>query len=307
VGLRDLMLLLAASDTIAGVADAASKVTVTMFGMELNGTTETYKALYQGQLSNSAGTVYTATANGPTFVRSIMVVNADTASHTFQLFRGGTAAGNAITPTITLPASYCAVYEDGNGWRVYSGSGEPLAVKQTAVYGVDNYGITNSKAETMDRNFCTEIDTAPAVTGVVCLGAIWLTAGTVVSNISVMPSATPTAPTHGFLALYNKMGTLLATGPDTTSDAWTVNVLKTSAMGTPYTVTVTDLYYIGWSLTGGGSLHLKGGPTRTNGNLSFTQFPICGASVTAYASGTAPSTVALPVTANTGTFWACVT
>jgi len=111
------MFTLAANDTLAGVASAASEVTCTIFGMELNGTTETYKVLYQGQLAASAGTIYTATANGPSFIRTITVVNTDAVSaNTFQLFRGGTASANAITPLINLPAGGAANYEDGKGW-----------------------------------------------------------------------------------------------------------------------------------------------------------------------------------------------
>ena len=113
------MITLAAADTIAGGADAATKVTVTIFGMELNGTTETYKALYQGQLGATAATIYTVPGSTQTFIRSISVVNTDaSASHTFQLFRGGTAAANAITPVYTLAAGGMATYEDGLGWSI---------------------------------------------------------------------------------------------------------------------------------------------------------------------------------------------
>jgi len=109
------MYTLAASDTLAGVASAASKVTCTIYGMELDGTTETYKVLYQGQLASSAATIYTATANGPTFVRAIDVVNTDTVGRTFALFRGGTADANKITPTIALAAGESIHYGE-NGW-----------------------------------------------------------------------------------------------------------------------------------------------------------------------------------------------
>ena len=110
------MFTLAASDTLAGVASAASEVTYTIFGMELNGTTEDYKVLAQGQFSNSAATVYSP--SGVTaFIRTITIVNTDSVSaNTFQLFRGGTAASNAITPVINLPAGGAATYEDGKGW-----------------------------------------------------------------------------------------------------------------------------------------------------------------------------------------------
>lgn len=119
------MLTIAASDTIAGVASAATEVTCTLFLMELNTSTaaETYTKDQQ-QLATSAATIYTATANGPTFIRSITVVNTDTSnSNTFQLFAGGTAASNAITPVFTLVAGGHAQYEDGGGWTFYDGTG----------------------------------------------------------------------------------------------------------------------------------------------------------------------------------------
>lgn len=111
------MYTLAAADTLAGDADVASKVTCTIFGMELNGTTETYKVLYQGQLPATPTTVYTVPGSTQAFIRSITVVNTDgAASHTFQLFRGGTAASNAITANVTLGPGASSSYEDGLGW-----------------------------------------------------------------------------------------------------------------------------------------------------------------------------------------------
>lgn len=119
------MLLLAAADTIAGVAQTASKVTCTIFGMELNTGTEAYKVLAQLQLAAAVATIYTAPASTQAFVRSIAAVNTDLVnSQTFQLFRGGTAAANAITPAILLPAGGSAHYEDGFGWNVYNAAGQ---------------------------------------------------------------------------------------------------------------------------------------------------------------------------------------
>lgn len=133
------MITLAANDTIAGGASVASQVTCTIFGMELNGSTETYKVLDQRQLASSPATIYTATANGPTFVKSILVVNNDTVNRTFQLFRGGTAAANAITPAFTLLFGGCAVYEDGKGWQFYNASGQLL----TATFNNSGVPVTN--------------------------------------------------------------------------------------------------------------------------------------------------------------------
>jgi hypothetical protein len=118
------MLCLAAADTVAGVAQTAATLTFTMFGMELNGSTEDYKVLFQGQLPAAAATQYTAPASTTTFVKSMAVVNTSAAaSQTFQLFRGGTAAANAITPSLRIPAGGMAVYEDGFGWQLLDASG----------------------------------------------------------------------------------------------------------------------------------------------------------------------------------------
>jgi len=118
------MITLAAADTLAGVAQNASKVTCTIYGMTLNAGTETYGVLDQRQLAAAAATIYTVAASTQAFVRSITVVNTDTITNTFQLFRGGTAAANAITPLWTLPIGGCAIYEDGQGWQLFDATGK---------------------------------------------------------------------------------------------------------------------------------------------------------------------------------------
>lgn len=121
------MLLLAAADTLAGVAQTATTVTMTVFGMELNAGTEAYKVLAQSQLPAAAATQYTVPGSTTAFIRSIMLVNTSaSATQTVQLFRGGTAQANAITPVLTIPAGGMAVYEDGQGWEVFDSIGQLL-------------------------------------------------------------------------------------------------------------------------------------------------------------------------------------
>jgi len=121
------MLTLAAADTLAGVAQTASKVTCTIMGMELAAGVEAYKCLDQRQLAAAAGTIYTVPASTQAFVRSIAVINTDAANtQTFQLFRGGTAAANAITPILILAAGGAAYYEDGRGWTMFDNLGQLL-------------------------------------------------------------------------------------------------------------------------------------------------------------------------------------
>src|SRR6185369_15055955 len=51
----------------------------------------------------------------------------DSVTRTFQYFRAGTAATNAITPVITLQIGGMAIYEDGQGWTVYDSTGRSQA------------------------------------------------------------------------------------------------------------------------------------------------------------------------------------
>jgi hypothetical protein len=302
------MLTIAANGTIAGVAQAASEVTCTLFLMELNGTTETYTSDQQ-QLANAAATIYTATANGPTFVRSIHVVNTDVAaSNTFQLFSGGTAQANAITPVWTLLPGGAAMYEDGRGWTFYSNSGQALANLYAAVSPTDNWGVAGCKGETMDRNLCPEVNTTAGTTGQIRIQAIWLTAGTVVSNIAFCSATTAaSAPTHYVFALYDLSGTLLATTADQTSTAWAATTYRVLAVTAAYTVPTTGLYYLAFSMTATTVCTLKGGTARTGGQLLAVSPILAGISATTYSTGTAPAGISIPSAASTATIWGAVT
>jgi hypothetical protein len=244
------MLTIAASDTIAGVAGAASKVTCTIFGMELttSSSAETYKVLDQRQLASSAATIYTATANGPTFIKSILVVNTDTATpYTFQLFRGGTAAANAITPVFMLPAGCAAAYEDGQGWQMYDSNGR-LFLGVVPDTGVENFGISGSKAETFGRHILNEGNISALTTQRLRMQAIWLRAGTVISSISFASATTAlSAGSNQIFGLYDISRNRLAFTNNDTSTAWAANTVKTLALNTPtvYIVPTSGLYYLG--------------------------------------------------------------
>jgi len=240
------MIILAANGTIAGVASAATQLTCTLFGMELNGATETYKILAPRQLAAAAATIYTATANGPTFIRSINVVNNDTAVRTFSLYVGGTAAANKITPTLSIQPGGLAVYEDALGWQFFNSAGQLLQATGSPNNGVQpNYGITGTLAETMDRQTCPEVNSVLGTTGQIRVQAIWLTAGQTVSNISFHSATTAAGtPTHYVFALYDINRNLLATTADQTSTAWAANTLKTIAVTTPYFAASSSVYIL---------------------------------------------------------------
>jgi hypothetical protein len=120
------MLTLAAGDTIAGVAAAATSITYTIFGMELNAGIESYKILAQGQLPSSAAVLYTAPAGSQIFVKSMHLTNTTGATvGGVKLFKLGTAAGNQITGSFSIPGNGWATYEE-DGWKVYNTAGEQL-------------------------------------------------------------------------------------------------------------------------------------------------------------------------------------
>jgi hypothetical protein len=113
------MLVLAAADTLAGGASAASELTCTVFGMELNAGNEVYKVLDQRQLAVSPATIYTVPSSTTAFIKTITVVNTNaTTARSFQMFRGGTTSAYAISPAFVIPAGGSAIYEDGLGWSV---------------------------------------------------------------------------------------------------------------------------------------------------------------------------------------------
>jgi hypothetical protein len=114
-----------------------------VFGMELStAQDETYKVLVQDYLATAAAVEYTAPAGNTSFIRSMTVVNTNvSASQTFQLFRGGTAAANAITPNLRIPAGGMAIYEDGFGWQLLDASGIRQEGDSTAT-GLEFLGST---------------------------------------------------------------------------------------------------------------------------------------------------------------------
>jgi hypothetical protein len=230
------MILLAAADTLAGVAQTAAKVTCTIFGMELNGTTETYKVLDQRQLASAVATIYTVPGSTTTFVRSIMVVNNDTNTQTFQLFRGGTAAANAITPVMTIPAGGMAVYEDGAGWTVFNNLGQAMtsttAGMISAILTADTANQTStteavvSPVLTVPANYLTGGSTIDFQLGFsAAQGAVANTtpgilfqlrwgglAGTVIASVGTITPATLLAALAGYLRGFVTFRTIGATG-----------------------------------------------------------------------------------------------
>jgi hypothetical protein len=223
------MIVLAAADTLAAVASVATQLTCTVFGMELTaGPTETYKVLDQRQLAAAAATIYTAPASTQSFVKTIAVVNTG-ASATCQFFRGGTAAANAITPVLTVPAGGWAQYDEGRGWSVYDATGKlqaSLAVGgrylRTRVFVSGTSFVVSSDASSI---FCRL--QAPgggggnAVTGATnsAAGGGGASGGYAEKTFSVLPGATVTytVPAGGASATAGSNATVVSGGVTVTA------------------------------------------------------------------------------------------
>lgn len=299
------MLTLAASNTIAGVASVASQMTCTIMGMELNGSTEVYKILDQRQLASSAATIYTAPTSTTSFIKSITIVNNDTAVCTFRLYINGTAASNAITPLYEVPAGGQAVYEDGMGWSVYTVNGillsgaVPLNGYDVAMY------VTGCKAETFPRHLVPEINTALLSTGRLSLEAIAIRSGELLTSISFFSATTAAGtPTNQIFGLYDNTLALLRSSNNDTTTAWAANTRKTLSLTSTFTTTYTGLYYLGIMVTATTVPTIKGYTARTGGQLNAAAPSLGGTSNTGL-------TTALPNPANapgtvTTSAWGCV-
>jgi hypothetical protein len=298
------MFTLAAGDTLRAIADAASQLTCTVCGLEVSaGNRETYKILDQRQLPTSTTTIYTAP--NPADIRTISVVNNDTASHTAQFFINGTSINsNAITPVTTIEPGFCWKYEDGRGWRMFSTRNEIQSLYQAA-YRLPCFGPTGALAETYDRNWVAEVNVAALSTGRLTLQAIWLTAGMVLSSITFASATTALATgTNQRFSLYDVNRMLLAQTSDDTSTAWAANTTKTLNLTSRYTVPYTGLYYLGIMVAATTVPTLKGHTAFTASQIHGLTPVINGTSSTGLT--TALANPAAAVTVGTTSVWGAV-
>ena len=171
---------------------------------------------------------------------------------------------------------------------------------------VPTLGPTNFIAETLPREQIPETETVICTTTQIALQAIWLSAGQLVTNLSVITSATAAnVPLHFAIGLYDLVGNLCAASADQLTTAMTTQTLYTFAMTTPYRVATSGLYYVAIGSVATGVPTLKG-VARVNGILAGTAPSLNGVSGTAYAT-TLPSIITIMAAgATTKSWWAGV-
>jgi hypothetical protein len=318
------MITLAAGNTLEGCTWLNAGTPYFVFGTEVTAAgVETRKVLASGQASNlilTAGNIYTTPANTTTFIRTIIYSNTSSRDQFVQFSVNGNSAGvypaigegtsqnylSAITGLIQVPAGHMLKYESSLGWRVVTNRGEEL-IGYAPYLTQANFGISGSKAETLDRNYLTEVDTSALSSGRLTLQAIWLNAGTVLSSISFCSATTAAGtPTHQIFGLFDSSRNLLMTTVDGTTTAWAANTVKTLALASGQFALIyqTGLYYLGIMVTATTVPTLKGHTTLTASNLH---------SVAPILNGTADTglTTALPaaaaaITVGTAQIWGAV-
>lgn len=75
-----------AGETIQIKADAASSITVTAYGIEAVGTTNTYKKLGQAQAGVSTSTLYTVPSSTTAFISQLVITNTSSSKRTFTIY-----------------------------------------------------------------------------------------------------------------------------------------------------------------------------------------------------------------------------
>lgn len=301
------MFTLAASNTISAVAGASTALSCTIFGMELNTSTQTevYKILYQNSLPNTPQTIYTVPATNEAFVKTIVISNDTVNDVTFTLYVNGTASSNKVTPTYTILEGGQAVYEDGKGWSFYNQSGILLNGASTLPPYDKAFFVSGCLAETYPRKLVPEINTSLLTSGRLSLESLYIPQGTVISSISFWSATTPAAtPTNQLFGLYDNVLTLLASTSNDGANAWAANTRKTLNLTAPFTTTYSGLYYLAIMVTATTVPTIKGYSAVTGGQLRGA-IPILGGNSTTGLTTALPNPAA-PISVSITPVWGCV-
>jgi hypothetical protein len=139
---------------------------------------------------------------------------------------------------------------------------------------------TGWSTETMPRSAITSNTSGGLVSGTLYMAAVYLTAGTVVHNLTFVAGTVPGATmTHWWMGLYDSSRVQLATTADQTSAAIPAATLSTQAIAataagaaTSFTTTYTGLHYIGLMVAATTVPNLLG--VGGAGNVAFGIAPI---------------------------------
>jgi hypothetical protein len=299
-----MLLLTSTSDIIRVVTGSAADVDVHASYVDITGTTVTPGRTNTPPIVTAATTTVVASPAAATQrnVKALYVHNASATVATTVIIQhfDGTTSVDLVNCTL-LPDEHLNLNENGS-WVHRTAT---LAEYTFQAPAADNLGISGTLAESMPREICPEVNTTAAATGVLNMQLIYLTAGQLISNITLASATTAAGtPTNYFFALYDGNRNLLAQSANQTTTAWPANTVKTLAMTSPYRVQVSGAYYIGYFMTATTVATLKGGTARTGGQLANTAPIIYGTSSTGLT--TALPNPAAAITGSTSSLYASV-
>ena len=300
-----MLLLTSTSDIIRVVTGSAASVAVHASYIDNNAGTIT-----PGRTNTAAITTATTTtvvaSPGSGIQRNVKYLgfenNSPTASTTVTVQHfDGTTSVDLIA--VTLLAGEDLVMSSTGDWMHHDSNGADYAYNIPATA---NSGPANTIAETFDRNLANTNSTIGAG-GTLFLQAIYLTAGQLVSNITMVSATTAAATTTNlFFALYSGASSpaLLAQSANQGAYTWTANTSKTLAMSTPYRVPTSGIYYVGVMQAATTVATLVGAAAQNNA-ATATLAPILHGNSTTGLTTSLPNPAAA-ITAGTASLYAAV-
>jgi hypothetical protein len=302
-----MLLLTSTSDIVRLVTSAAATIQVHVSYIDNNSGTITPGRTNTAAISTATTTTIVASpASGvQRNVKYLNVTNSHATASTNVTIQHFDGTNSEDLIGVTLLPGENLVFSSTGDWMHHDTQGADYSYQAPA--GA-NLGPTGTLAETIPRELCPEVNTTMAATGVINMQAIYLTAGQLVSNITISTATTAAGtPTNYFFALYSGLQTapaLLAVSANQTTTAWAANTIKTLAMTTAYRVPTSGNYYIAYAMVATTVPTIKGGTARTGGTLGAQTPAIYGTSSTITTS--MPSTAAALTTGGTVSFYAAV-
>lgn len=301
-----MLLLTSTTDLVRLVTGSSASVTCTVSAVDNTSGTISVPNLAPLAAITSATTttICAAPSSGvQRNVKAIMITNNHATASTQVTVQRYDGTNSSDLMGVTLLPGDNLIFTETGSWHHHDAQGGEYTYTAPARGCL---GPTGVFAETIPREICPEVNsTVPTASGTLFMQAIYLTAGQLVSNISISSATTAAGtPTNYFFALYDANRALKAVSANQTTTAWAANTMKTLGMTTPYRVPTSGLYYIGLMMTATTVITAKGGTAKTGGQLAG-QVPIL------HGTSTTGLTTAMPdpaaaITVGTATLYAAV-
>lgn len=299
------MLLLTSTSDIIRIVTGSAVSTITVHASWVDNASGTITPGRTNTNITTATTTTVVAAPGASTQRNVRTIgitnNSASASTTVTVQHyDGTTSTDLMGVTL-LPGENLYLLENGD-WQHHDANGAEYTY---SVPAAANLGPTGTLAETFPRALATTNSTVPTASGTLFMQAIYLTAGQLVSNITIISATTAAGtPTNYFFALYDGSRALKAQSANQTTTAWAANTAKTLAMTTPYRVPTSGVYYIGLMVAATTVPTCHGGPAKANAVVSSTAPILHGTSTTGLTT-TLPDPAAA-ITAGTASLYAAV-